>query len=806
MKKLFLIILFFIISFSCVSAQEKLFNYSPDDPEKIYLFDANIFVEENGEIQVTETIALNVKHQKINHGLIRNIPVSEKEKLHNISLFMDGVKHPFFTEKAGSDLEIYFGDDNYISTGLHIYTLTYKYNGAINSLRNYDELYWDVTGNEWSFPIDKAKVKVIFSGNTNIMENGISLYTGKYGEKEHNAKQIDTLTFETTAPLKPGEGFTIAIPFHKGTIEPVEKPFAYSPSDPEKIYLFDVNIIVEKNGEIEVSENITLNAKHQEINRGIIRNIPVSAKEKLHNISLTMDGVKHPFFTEKAGPDLEINFGDDNYISTGLHTYRLTYKFMGAINFNKNFDELYWDVTGNEWSFPIDKARIKVLLPGNTNIIENGISLYTGKEGEKEHNAKQIDTLTFETTAPLSPGEGFTIAIPFDKGAIIQPPFLKRISLSVYISVVIFVLFILYCVITWIKVGIDPTYTIVPQYDLPKDISPALVYYESIYRDNSNAGPNKRNYALSCAILNLAMKKYIQIKEENGIITLSRQKNETQDLPREEQIIMEDLFKDKPEHILHREIDPSCGEKLEKISSEISSYLSRRMLGYRKHHDTYKLFAFLFVLALGIIPFIFDGSGMFVVNMFIIIFLFPILGCCSLLLRFCAFLIITAIIIFGTPFSETVFCETLFLLSMFAILYYSYLIPNVTPAGKEFYALLKGFKKYMKTAEWQRAQASNPLDTERIFCDFLPYAFAMGIHNQWIKKFTGILSEATISEYIERLGGTYTITRGLRENIRDSMPIHYSSGSSGGGHSHSSGSFGGGSSGGGHGGGGGRGR
>ena len=42
--------------------------------------------------------------------------------------------------------------------------------------------------------------------------------------------------------------------------------------------------------------------------------------------------------------------------------------------------------------------------------------------------------------------------------------------------------------------------------------------------------------------------------------------------------------------------------------------------------------------------------------------------------------------------------------------------------------------------------ASNPLDEERIFCDYLPYAFSMDLHNQWMEKFSKVISLATIEQ------------------------------------------------------------
>ena len=144
-------------------------------------------------------------------------------------------------------------------------------------------------------------------------------------------------------------------------------------------------------------------------------------------------------------------------------------------------------------------------------------------------------------------------------------------------------------------------------------------------------------------------------------------------------------------------------------------------------------------------------------------------------------------------------CEGFFGIGILITAFYIRLIPNVTPAGKPVYEYLKGFEKYIQVAEGHRFAASDPMDAQRIFCNYLPYAFAMGLQNQWIQKFTHILSDATIQQIIASAGGASTISEHLTQSITSSLPVPV--GSSGGGSS-SGGSFGGGSSGGGHGGGG----
>ena len=294
----------------------------------------------------------------------------------------------------------------------------------------------------------------------------------------------------------------------------------------EGIFLFDVDIQVQSNGTIQVKEYIALNAQWQKIRRGIYRDIPVSLTERVTPVSLNMDGNSHPFFTERQIRSLRVNFGNDNYITKGIHAYSFVYTYTGAINFLKNYDELYWNVTGNDWAFPIEKARVRVSFPSNVNIQKDGISVYTGRVGQKNHDAKQIGPLAFETTKPLWPQEGLTIAIPFDKGAIQKPAVSSNLdilfSFPFVIFLALFIFLIGYFVFTWFTVGKDPSYLAIAQYDPPQDISPAFMYYlQNQFVDSK---------LLACAILNLAMKGYIEIKTTSDLFPQDQKANPAQNL------------------------------------------------------------------------------------------------------------------------------------------------------------------------------------------------------------------------------------------------------------------------------------
>lgn len=131
------------------------------------------------------------------------------------------------------------------------------------------------------------------------------------------------------------------------------------------------------------------------------------------------------------------------------------------------------------------------------------------------------------------------------------------------------------------------------------------------------------------------------------------------------------------------------------------------------------------------------------------------------------------------------------------------LMPKRTKYGNEMLGKIKGFKKFLETAEKPKLEAM-VMENPTYFYDILPYTYVLGVSDKWIKKFETISLQAPnwydgySSFDTASFGSFINSTMQSASNAMSSSP---SSSSSGG--SSSGGSSGGGSSGGGSGGGGG---
>lgn len=108
--------------------------------------------------------------------------------------------------------------------GTYTYTLVYTTNHQrqFGSLKDHDELHWNVTGNNWGRPIEKVFATIHLPDNFSKEE--ITLH-GSTPSQDSQAKNYRTwiddsglIYFSTTRPLSPQESFTIAIGFQKGIV------------------------------------------------------------------------------------------------------------------------------------------------------------------------------------------------------------------------------------------------------------------------------------------------------------------------------------------------------------------------------------------------------------------------------------------------------------------------------------------------------------------------------------------------------------------------------------------------------------
>ena len=206
-----------------------LFAMAASAQERIDRFGVAIEVQKDGDIIVTELLAITSEGQQIRRGIFRDLPryfESEGAKLSYgydvLSVTRDGRGEPYKTETEDNAYRIRIGDaDVFLESGAHAYEIRYRVRNQVRYFDSYDEVYWNATGNYWVFPILAARVSVVLPPGARI--TATKGYTGDQGAASADYTHTGSGSrhvFETTRRLEAGEGLTVAIGFDKGLIDP----------------------------------------------------------------------------------------------------------------------------------------------------------------------------------------------------------------------------------------------------------------------------------------------------------------------------------------------------------------------------------------------------------------------------------------------------------------------------------------------------------------------------------------------------------------------------------------------------------
>lgn len=232
-------IIFFIISFLVLTSL-RIVNAQEISGEQIKNFDSRVIVNQDGTIDVTEKIEYDFSTLS-KHGIFREIPYLKinQDNKKFILKFSDfsvadeaGKPYQFSKSEVNNNIRLKIGDANRLITGLHTYIISYKVSGALTYFSDHDELYWNVTGNDWTVPIVSSTSEVDIgalpqSEDNNLEKNTIKgfCYTGNSGSDEQNCQveiNAGKISVKSQGVLGLNQGLTLAVTFPKGLVAILE--------------------------------------------------------------------------------------------------------------------------------------------------------------------------------------------------------------------------------------------------------------------------------------------------------------------------------------------------------------------------------------------------------------------------------------------------------------------------------------------------------------------------------------------------------------------------------------------------------
>lgn len=613
----------------------------------------------------------------------------------------------------------------------------------------------------------------------------------------------------------------------------------------EQILAFDSVGVFAPDGSMEVTETLAVQVTGNAIKKGIYRKMPFiwhradnkDFRLKYSVKSVSRNGVNEPYATSLTMDHITIRIGSaERNLPAGVHTYKIVYTIQNHFSRFDEWDELYWNVTGNEWGFAIAQASFSLKFAdasGKIFPVEfKSIDYYTGVKGSKKHNARVLADNKVFTTLPLAAGEGLTVAYTWDKsilaGAKAPEVFHKnsvawlptaKTSWLLLFPVGIGAFFIGVRRRLTALAGGTLKQTVIPLFSPPDNIMPGTLRYAWAKRYDTTA--------FAADLLNFVGKGVLDI--DYGAVpalTLSTKSNKkvlTAKLSAEEQETMRLLLSNKT----GIDIDRSNRAELMATHNYLRSMNKSHKRDYflRTGHFaaigcilTAILPVLLGIFYEGLSAFFLGFIGVLLFGMLILSFellkrvlgksesssslMDKIIGCIALLpivitLSVVAYSLLPVLTLFDIPDGSI----TCFLLSIVVLVVAGNTLPVCTPQGANLTAQAEGLRLYLGVAESTRftelyPAAVLPKETVTHFETLLPYALALGVGKTWANRFESFLSRTGYSaEQFQNTGWS-----DVRSFVRSSaMASGFSSSS----RSSGSGSGGRGSSGGGSGGGGG---
>ena len=419
------------------------------------------------------------------------------------------------------------------------------------------------------------------------------------------------------------------------------------------------------------------------------------------------NGNKLKYDSSKSGAyrDLKI------YVPGAVDATRVVnidYSVRNAVRSFDDYEEFYWNVTGNDWPVPIDHASAFLALPEGA---KGGVraQAFTGVYGSKESDADaQVNgaDVSVETTRRLPARGGLTIDVYIPPG-IVKPPsgwtkFWWFLGSNPILLLPLLTLAVMWGL--WYSVGRDPDpgMSVAPQYEPPKGMTPAeagTLLDDSIHpRD------------ITSTIVDLAVRGYIKIEEKVDTFLVFHHKDYVfhnlkadagwgPELAPHERVMMENIFQGGSEVRLSS-LKNRFYTAIPAIRTDIMSALKNKGV-YTLDPESangYSLVAAV-VIALVVV-------GVQVMGWLNLFYSVP-LAIVSVL--------ISAVIWW------------LFARQMTA----------KTVTGARMHIAVLGFQEFMNRVDRDRIQRMPP-DT---FEKFLPYAMALGVEHHWAQAFDGIIKD-----------------------------------------------------------------
>lgn len=495
---------------------------------------------------------------------------------------------------------------------------------------------------------------------------------------------------------------------------------------------FDATIEVNRDGTISVTE--TIMPRFSGSWNGIFRTIPVVYRNaqgfnwtiRLDQISAT-DGQGNPLRMERSR--------ERHYVKLKVwvpgaqdatRTVVLRYRASNALRFFDEHDELYWNVTGDEWEQPIEAATAVVTLPAGVQGVR--AIAFDGVYGSTAQNAQVgAEDRTVRVALPegrtLGFGEGLTVVVGWDPlgfppgtsgGAAATPERLVErptattksvgfLAANWPLAIPIPVFFLMLNI--WRRKGKDPEdLPVVVRYQPPDGMTPGEA------GTLLDASPDMKD--ITATIVDLAVRDYLRIEERKKAVLFGlwnteeivflRGNGNLSALAPHERKVFDGIFDSGEDEVALEDLENEFYTTLPKVQQELWNGLIKR--GHYKSRPD-------------------KVAGLWVGGGVVLGFAIGIAG--SVLAE--------PMLLTPVPFILAG------ILTGLVVVGFGIVMPARTVKGARVREQIQGFEEFLRRVEKERYRDVQL--TPEMFERFLPWAMAFGVEKKWARAFDGMYLE-----------------------------------------------------------------
>ena len=254
-----------------------VFNYYNDlYGYAIESYNVDINVSNDNSYDIKETIVAYFSKEK--HGIIRNIPTrntvtrtdgstnTNRAKITNVN-----VSEKYSLSREADEVKLKIGDADTVLTGRHTYQISYTYNIGNDKLKDADEFYLNLIGNQWDTYINKLTFTIKMPKDFDTDKIGFSV--GNYGK----SGVLDDGYFN----------YSVNNNVIKGT-------YTHEETAKTVYYPIEINREATTDGKVNYTEGSTSDAGN-----GVV----APNRQYSVNVTITGEGQDKETFTEEADPN-----------------------------------------------------------------------------------------------------------------------------------------------------------------------------------------------------------------------------------------------------------------------------------------------------------------------------------------------------------------------------------------------------------------------------------------------------------------------------------------------------------------------